>query len=535
MANPTLPSLSDAAGSALSDTIHAGTGIRHIKEGAKKTDTPKLFTRLKETEKNAWDVLASCMQGLCVSLQSGLNVGAYALTYMIGSTRYDYAGSASFACTASATNYLYLTATATLLNSTTGWPAGDHFKVAIVTTNATTVTGVTDARWMNFQVGTISNWWTIAPTAVININGQSLDGVGRIDFAQPVELTLDVNGNVNPTATFHSIDTYLDAAADDLLTLNNGTINSSSYGKLLIIKPENAARVVTVKHGSGINLWGGQDFVLDSTGKFIVLLETFTGWMQIGGSNLVVKQLTTDLDANTKNITNVAKLAFKANATLTIGNGAITVTQGWHDLATEGAAATDDLDTISGGANGQLLFLQVRYASKTITVKHQGIGNILLAHGRDHVMDDINQVLALIHDGTNWNEIARSEWKLSDLIGTGKHLPLALQAFAPGGLSNNQVIYDCEMVTACTVRAARGRVQTAPVTTSCIIDVLKNGASIFAADANRINIAAGTFADTSDTVSATFAVGDQLTVKVLTASSAAGASVMLDAVAEAIS
>jgi len=65
------------------------------------------------------------------------------------------------------------------------------------------------------------------------------------------------------------------------------------------------------------------------------------------------------------------------------------------------------------------------------------------------------------------------------------------------------------------------------------VDTLKNGASIFAADANRINIAVSTLEDTSDTVNVDFAVNDYIEVKVLTANSAADLTVAFDAFTEA--
>jgi hypothetical protein len=84
-----------------------------------------------------------------------------------------------------------------------------------------------------------------------------------------------------------------------------------------------------------------------------------------------------------------------------------------------------------------------------------------------------------------------------------------------------------------TLKRARGNVGTAPAGGSCIVDILKNGASIFAADANRINIAVGTLEDTSDEVTATYALNDVLSVKVLTPNSAADLTVAFDAFTEA--
>ncbi len=84
------------------------------------------------------------------------------------------------------------------------------------------------------------------------------------------------------------------------------------------------------------------------------------------------------------------------------------------------------------------------------------------------------------------------------------------------------------------LKRAKGRVKTAPTGGPCVVHITKNGASIFAADANAINIAVSTLEDTSDTVDVAFAIGDYLSVKVTTVNAAADLTVSLDAFIEAI-
>lgn len=81
---------------------------------------------------------------------------------------------------------------------------------------------------------------------------------------------------------------------------------------------------------------------------------------------------------------------------LTIASGAITVTSSYHRVDTEGDAASDDLDTINGGTNGQILVLRSANSSREVVVRNN-VGNIRcgsarsLSHGRD--------TISFIYDG----------------------------------------------------------------------------------------------------------------------------------------
>ena len=70
---------------------------------------------------------------------------------------------------------------------------------------------------------------------------------------------------------------------------------------------------------------------------------------------------------------------------------------------TEGAAATDNLSTISGGSDGQLLYLIAANAARVITVKHN-VGNIKLWGGADVTLA-ADKVLKLFYNGTNWSDV----------------------------------------------------------------------------------------------------------------------------------
>ena len=91
---------------------------------------------------------------------------------------------------------------------------------------------------------------------------------------------------------------------------------------------------------------------------------------------------------------------------LTISTGAIVKTQGWHRIDTEGDAASDDLDTISGGQAGDRLILQAENDARTVVIK-DGTGNIQCAG--DFSLDNTQDTIELIYDGSNWLELSRSD------------------------------------------------------------------------------------------------------------------------------
>jgi len=100
-----------------------------------------------------------------------------------------------------------------------------------------------------------------------------------------------------------------------------------------------------------------------------------------------------------------AKLTLAAGATLTIATGAVTATHSRHAIDTEAAAASDDLDTISGGAAGQILIVSAANSSRDVVLK-DATGNLRLAS--DCTLAHVNDRIVLISDGTSFCELCRS-------------------------------------------------------------------------------------------------------------------------------
>lgn len=90
----------------------------------------------------------------------------------------------------------------------------------------------------------------------------------------------------------------------------------------------------------------------------------------------------------------------------TIAAGAITVYLEWHYVDTEGAAATDDLDTINGGYDGVFVTLRANNSSRDVVMK-DGTGNLKL--NGDFTMNNSEDSITLRFMGNSWIEMSRSD------------------------------------------------------------------------------------------------------------------------------
>ena len=80
---------------------------------------------------------------------------------------------------------------------------------------------------------------------------------------------------------------------------------------------------------------------------------------------------------------------------LTIQDGTMALSQSFHTIDTEGDAATDDLDTISGVTAGRILIVQAEHTDRTVVLRN-GTGNMIL--GADISLDDTYKKVLLIGD-----------------------------------------------------------------------------------------------------------------------------------------
>lgn len=94
-----------------------------------------------------------------------------------------------------------------------------------------------------------------------------------------------------------------------------------------------------------------------------------------------------------------------SSKTVTIASGAITIIGEWHQVETEGAAATDDLDTINGGYDGRIVTLKAVNSARDVVVKD---GTNLKLAG-DMTLNNVEDTITLRYMGGTWFELCRSD------------------------------------------------------------------------------------------------------------------------------
>jgi hypothetical protein len=241
-----------------------------------------------------------------------------------------------------------------------------------------------------------SNSATRLPLKGIAISGNIINGadgfgvyIQNTNAAVSPANNISVNGN-----------TILDCAIGVGFRTDTvaGTIsNISVTGNTITTTQANAEGIVFRPNGAG-NLISNANI----TGN------TFT----LGASSIGVDVLgsgtcsgITIANNNYSNVTTPIDTTFQLQ---TIASGVVTLTSYFNlvRIDTEGAAASDDLDTINGGQFGQVTTFAANNTARTVVFK-DGTGNLRLAG--DFSLDNSEDSITCIFNGSAWLEIARSD------------------------------------------------------------------------------------------------------------------------------
>lgn len=211
------------------------------------------------------------------------------------------------------------------------------------------------------------------------VSGNSVDvssgaaGVSPYEFNDCKDITINGNLGVQPAsatgAGFNTVATTLGSTTKLLFGAGNKVVSPSSVS---------AKGVTLVNNATSCIIGKANDF----------------------------SQVTTKVSAGTGTGHSIAS---RVSADFTIASGVITLTD--ENLVrarvdTEASAATDDLDTISGGVDGQMLSFASVASTRDTTFK-DGTGNLRLAG--DFTLTSTDDTITLRCDGTNWRELARSD------------------------------------------------------------------------------------------------------------------------------
>lgn len=121
---------------------------------------------------------------------------------------------------------------------------------------------------------------TIQSSGITVDDSANMSGINTLGLVDAVELTI-ASGAITRTAGYHRIDTEGDASTDDLDTISGGTA-----GQKLILRAENTARTVVIRHAGGgtgnIRTYDTNSISLDETYKAVELIYDGTNWLVIG-------------------------------------------------------------------------------------------------------------------------------------------------------------------------------------------------------------------------------------------------------------
>ena len=213
----------------------------------------------------------------------------------------------------------------------------------------------------------------------------------RLDLlalAAKTYLTLTIASGVI-TVPGNSLERIISVESEGASSLDElDTINGGRWGHVYVFQASQVSSIrdVVFKNGTG-NLDLVSDFRANTSDSRIVLVKTGDRWVEVGRTN------------------------DDTEGALTIASDAITVPTAREVkcllIDTEASAATDNLTTINGGREGQIIVLMSASSSRDTTIAEGG--NVLLDAAGSFTLSNVADTITLVKRGTSWYEIARSD------------------------------------------------------------------------------------------------------------------------------
>lgn len=139
------------------------------------------------------------------------------------------------------------------------------------------------------------------------------------------------------------------------------------------------------------------------------MLDTLGG-ESATGSGAVVRKTSPSVLSATLTTPTVSDGLLLTKESATISGGSIAYGTVYCQLDTEGSAATDDLTSVTGGAEGNVLVLKTTDNSRDVVVKYgSSTHQFLLKNNADFTLDNVNDSLTLIRASGAWTELSRTD------------------------------------------------------------------------------------------------------------------------------
>lgn len=261
---------------------------------------------------------------------------------------------------------------------------------------------------VGFNDGTVSlpgiSWVSDANSGFYRIGadniGMSLNGVKVIDYD-----TSGINGIIGATTpAAGTFTTLIGTNIDGIIGAN-----TPAAATVTTLEATGAANypvsVISSSQYAGIEL---SDDTTTADGTKIV---TNGNTLELRTLNTVGMSIDSSQDATFAGdvIVDTGTLNFGADTALVVSSGAITVTKSFHSVNSEGGGTNaDDVDTINGDVEGDILIIRPATDVQDITFKN-GTGNLFLSGDFVAASALDTLVLVAVDNGTlDWHEVTRS-------------------------------------------------------------------------------------------------------------------------------
>jgi hypothetical protein len=176
----------------------------------------------------------------------------------------------------------------------------------------------------------------------VDLSDNNLNNVNKLNLTDPTELTINT-GAITISQGFHTVDTESDAASDDLVTINGGTI-----GDVIVISAANDAREVKVGRTGNIRFQPEHMIEGFTFASVLSLFGTFYtgGYYDAPAADANLTQASTTVSYGTANSPYGAHAFLVAGGAGSANAGTVSIIVSGTSITTSGTRTATDSETI---------------------------------------------------------------------------------------------------------------------------------------------------------------------------------------------